>query len=47
MRLGGVPYWPCNSGTAISSMVVSNMETRMSAPLPVRPAPISASRIAS
>ena len=47
MRLGGVPYSVDSIGTAIHSIIESNMETRMSAPSPVRPRAISASRIAS
>ena len=45
MRFGGLPASELISGTAIQSAITSNIEMRISAPLPVRPRAISASRI--
>ena len=44
---GGLPASELSSGTASQSAITSNIEIRMSAPLPVRPRAISASRIAA
>ena len=45
IRCGGLPASELSSGTASQSAITSNIEIRMSAPLPVRPRAISASRI--
>ena len=45
MRCGGLPASALSSGTVSQSAITSNIEIRISAPLPVRPRAISASRI--
>ena len=47
MRCGGLPASELSSGTASQSAITSNIEMRMSAPLPVRVRANSASRIAA
>ncbi len=47
MRFGELPASELSSGTVHQSAITSNMEMRMSAPLPVRPRAISASKIAA
>ena len=44
-RLAAIP--DCSSGMVIQSAMASNIETEISAPSPLRPRAISASRIAS